>query len=74
MERMLCKPSEAAEILGLGRSKIYDLLRSGELPCVRIGKCVRIPMEALRQWVADRTTGQVHSTTTERGAVVRPQR
>ncbi len=51
MDRLLVRPAEAAEILGLGRSKIYQLLASGELPSVRIGKSIRVPIEALRHWV-----------------------
>jgi excisionase family DNA binding protein len=57
MDRLLVRPTEAAEILGLGRSKVYELLASGELPSVRIGKSIRVPLEALRQWVDARTAG-----------------
>jgi excisionase family DNA binding protein len=31
----------------LGRSKLYELIRSGEIPTVRIGRAVRIPAKAL---------------------------
>ncbi len=57
MDRLLVRPSEAAELLGLGRSKVYELVAAGEIPAVRIGKSVRIPMEALRQWVTTHTSG-----------------
>ena len=51
MERLLLKPEEAGALLGVGRSKIYSLISSGELPCVRIGGSVRVPGDALRRWV-----------------------
>jgi excisionase family DNA binding protein len=53
LTRLLLRPAEAAEILGLGRSKAYELIASGVLPSVRIGKSIRVPAESLRQWVSD---------------------
>ncbi len=47
MEKLLLRPVEAAEAIGISRSKIYELLASGELPSVRIGASVRVPVEAL---------------------------
>lgn len=46
------RPIEAAEAIGVGRSKIYELLASGELPSIRIGGSVRVPVDALRAWIA----------------------
>ena len=54
MEPLLLRAEEVAEALGLGRSKVYELMASGELPTVRIGRAVRVPAEALRDWVAAR--------------------
>ncbi len=56
MERLLLRPAEAAEAIGIGRSKIYELLASGELPSVRIGCSVRVPLDALRVWIARQVT------------------
>jgi excisionase family DNA binding protein len=50
MEKLFAKPSEAADALGLGRSKTYQLIASGTLPSVRIGKSIRVPIEALKRW------------------------
>jgi excisionase family DNA binding protein len=52
---LLVRVEEAARILSLGRSKIYELMGSGELPSVKCGKARRIPLAALEQWVAART-------------------
>jgi excisionase family DNA binding protein len=51
MDRLLLRPLEAAEAIGIGRSKVYELLASGELPSVRVGSSVRVPVDALREWV-----------------------
>ena len=51
VDRLLLRPAEAAEAIGIGRSKVYELLASGELPSVRIGGCVRVPVDALRAWI-----------------------
>jgi excisionase family DNA binding protein len=48
---MLLRPTEAADTIGVGRSKLYALLASGELPSVRIGSSVRVPVDALRAWI-----------------------
>jgi excisionase family DNA binding protein len=52
VEKLLLKPEEAAEILSIGRSKVYELMGTGELASVRIGTCRRIPAEALSSFVA----------------------
>ena len=50
--RLLLRPAEAGEAIGVSRSKAYELIASGEIPSVRVGGCVRVPVEALRAWVA----------------------
>ena len=55
METLLLKPMEAAKVIALGRSKTYDLIAKGIIPSVRIGKSVRVPADALREWVKAQT-------------------
>lgn len=50
-KRIALRPAEAAEAIGIGRSKVYELLASGELPSIRIGGSVRVPVDALRAWI-----------------------
>jgi excisionase family DNA binding protein len=57
MDKLLLRPAEAAELLGVGRSQIYSLLATGELPSVRVGHSVRVPVGALKEWVATRAHG-----------------
>ena len=51
---MLLKVEAAAKLLSLGRTKTYALIASGELPVIRVGRAVRVPVAALHQWVEDR--------------------
>jgi len=52
MERLLLTVEEAAERLSIGRTKAYELMASGELESVTIGRCRRIPVEALEPFVS----------------------
>lgn len=56
-KKLLYRPREAAEVLGVARSTLYVLLAKQELPSIRLGGCLRIPADALRQWIAARVTG-----------------
>lgn len=49
--RLAVRVSEAAQMLSVSRSKAYELVRSGELPSIRVGKVVRVPIEGLEAWV-----------------------
>jgi excisionase family DNA binding protein len=51
MEKLLLTPEEAAELLSIGRSKVYDLMGDGRLASVRIDSCRRVPMSALVAFV-----------------------
>lgn len=54
MEKILLKPTEAAETLGIGRTRVYEMLACGELPSIRIGRSIRVPVAALQKWVEER--------------------
>ena len=47
----------AAEILGVGRSKIYEMARTGQLQVVRAGRRILVPHAALSRFLGeDRAT------------------
>jgi excisionase family DNA binding protein len=50
-EPLLLRPLEAARMLGIGRSKLFEMLARNELPVIRMGRCVRIPRRELVLWV-----------------------
>jgi excisionase family DNA binding protein len=49
---LLLSPTEAYQQLGVSRSKLWELLASGELPSVKIGRSRRIKRDALLAYVA----------------------
>ena len=53
--RMLLTAKEVEAALQLGRTRTYQLLRSGEIPVLRVGRVLRISRLALEQWVAERS-------------------
>jgi excisionase family DNA binding protein len=53
----LLSPEEAADALGVGRSRIYDLMRTRQLHSVQIGKPRRVPAAAVHAYV-ERLTEQ----------------
>jgi excisionase family DNA binding protein len=46
-EPLLVTIDEAARRLGLGRSSVYELLKSHQLEVVRIGRATRIPTDSV---------------------------
>lgn len=52
---LLLDAAEVAHVLGIGRTKAFQLIARGEIPVIRIGRCVRVPTDTLREWVAART-------------------
>ena len=54
-DAVLLHVEEAAKMLALGRSKVYEMTKTGELPVVRIGTAVRIPKRALFEWIEQHT-------------------
>jgi excisionase family DNA binding protein len=52
MDKLLLTAEEAAEVVGVGRTKVYELLRVGQIESVRIGRCRRIPLRAIQEYVA----------------------
>ena len=64
LDRLLLRPTEAGEVLGVARSTIYELIASRDIPSIRVGKRgIRVPADALRKWIADRLDDQGGSAT-----------
>ena len=51
-ERILITAEEAAQLLGLSRSKIYVMVASGELDSRKIGRAVRLRYDAVLAFAA----------------------
>jgi excisionase family DNA binding protein len=54
VEQVLLRPIEAAKALGCSRTRVYELVQTGDLPHVRLGgTSIRIPRAAIQRLVDD---------------------
>jgi excisionase family DNA binding protein len=54
--KLLLRVEEVAQLLEIGRTRVYHLIASGELASVKIGGSRRVPTAAVHRYVA----GLVH--------------
>lgn len=54
VEPICVRVNDAAHMIGIGRTKLYELISSGELETVKIGKGTRVMTESLRALIARR--------------------
>lgn len=52
LEKLCLTADEAAQVLSVGRTTIYELLSRGELASISIGRSRRIPLSSLKAYVA----------------------
>jgi len=51
VEPICVRVDDAARMIGVGRTKLYELISSGELETVKIGKATRITTASLHKLV-----------------------
>ncbi len=49
VERKTYSVAETAKVLGIGRSAAYQAVKAGEIPSIRIGRRLLVPVQALEQ-------------------------
>ena len=54
-QRLALTVEEARARLGLSRGLIYEAIRTGQIPAVRVGRRILIPIAALEQLLASPT-------------------
>ena len=52
MQPRLLTPEQAARLLAISRSKIYELMRAGRLDAIKIDGSRRVPVEAVDEFIA----------------------
>ncbi len=57
IEPLSLRQEAAARVLGISARTLFTLTKSGEVPHVRLNGVVLYPLAALREWLANRTTG-----------------
>lgn len=51
--------SQAARMVGLGRSKFYELIAAGDVETVKIGRCTLVPIESLHDLIEKAREGRL---------------
>ena len=54
---LLLTPQQAAEALAISPRKLWGMTASGEIPHIRLGRCVRYPVDDLQRWIDDQKKG-----------------
>jgi excisionase family DNA binding protein len=54
LDTPLLTPAEAAQLLAVKPSWIYEAVRAGNLPCLRIGRHIRFTRTMLEEWLQGR--------------------
>jgi excisionase family DNA binding protein len=52
VQKLLYTVEETAELFSVGRCKVYELVSSGELYSVKLGRSRRIPAIAIERYIA----------------------
>ncbi len=55
-DRVLLTVKDVQELTQLGRTLVYELIRTGALPTVRFGRVIRVRREALETWLQEKET------------------
>lgn len=55
-ERRVFSVVEAAAVLGISRSKLYEFIAAGEIRSIRIGRLRKIPVAAIDEFIASRVS------------------
>ena len=52
MTKLTITVPEAAKALGIGRSAAYEAARAGQIPTIRIGRRILVPVVAMERMLA----------------------
>lgn len=53
-EKRLLRVTEVAQLLGISRSYAYEMVQRRQLPALRLGRAIRVPLGALERWLEER--------------------
>lgn len=55
-EKLTYSVQEAAEVVGISTSRMYQLVKSKGFPVVQIGRRLRVSKKGLERWVEEQAT------------------
>lgn len=50
--RVMLTAEQAAEAIGVGRTTMFALIKSGEIESVRIGRLRRVPLDSIEAYIS----------------------
>lgn len=59
MDKITFTVKEAAEIIGISPSKMYQLVKENRIPHISLGKRTVIPQKGFFNWVSNAATGGI---------------
>jgi excisionase family DNA binding protein len=54
---LLLTPLQAAEALAISSRTLWRMTASGEIPHIRLGRCLRYPVDDLQRWIDEQKRG-----------------
>ena len=54
IQPLYLKVSQVAVLLSLSCAEVYRLIDTLDLPAIRLGRAIRVPVMALERWLQDR--------------------
>ena len=57
VERLSVRIPEAAKMLGLGRSKLYQYIKAGKIDVVKAGRATLVPVSSIRDFLEQLRAG-----------------
>ncbi len=57
---LLLTATQAAEALAISPRKLWSMTQSGQVPHIRLGRCLRYPAADLQRWIDARREGPAH--------------
>ena len=55
--KLLLTPQQAADALAISPRKLWGMTASGEIPHIRLDRCMRYPVDDLRRWIDEQKKG-----------------
>lgn len=56
-EPLTVRIPQACQMTGIGRSKLYELIKGGEIATIKVGTITLVPVESLRRYLGISTGG-----------------
>lgn len=63
--KAMLRPGEVGPLLGVSRSRAYQLIRQGVIPAIRVGGSIRVPVAAWERWLEQQSEAALAALRTD---------